>query len=141
MRHPVVDDVGRPGAYRGPWAPARSLAPVTRGMAKIGIESSTPIPRAANTFKRKFGLSTAPANANFGLRSASKIPQYGPDAAFVCLPGLIERLDDRIIDAHGVGAGDEIADHLRLRRPGTASLRFIPALGQPNSAITIRLPG
>ena len=41
-------------------------------------------------------------------------PPIGTDAAFVGLPGLIERLDDRIVDAHGVGAGDEIADDVGL---------------------------
>ena len=38
----------------------------------------------------------------------------GADAAFEGLPRLVERLDDRIVDAHGVGAGDEVADDLGL---------------------------
>ena len=38
----------------------------------------------------------------------------GADAALVGLPGLIERLDDVVVDAVGLGARQEIADHQRL---------------------------
>ena len=41
-------------------------------------------------------------------------PPKGTDAAFVGFPGLIERLDDRIVDAHRVGAGDEVTDDVGL---------------------------
>ena len=56
-------------------ASTQACATATRGMVKIGIDSKTPMASAAITLRRKFGASTVPAKANFGWRSASKMPQ------------------------------------------------------------------
>ena len=56
-------------------ASTEACATVTRGMAKIGIDSRSPMASAAITFSMKFGASTTPVKANFGWRSASNTPQ------------------------------------------------------------------
>src|SRR5262249_40050390 len=38
----------------------------------------------------------------------------GTDASFKRLPRLVEGLDDRVVDTHGIRARDEITDDLRL---------------------------
>ena len=48
---------------------------VTPGLAKIGMQSKSPMANAATVFSTQFGVSTDPARANFGRRSVSKMPQ------------------------------------------------------------------
>ena len=99
-------------ALRGE-ARERRLAPPSRaGMAKIGIDSSSPMASAAIIFITKFGVSTAPAKANFGVPVGVEDAPIGSDAAFIGLPRLVEGFDDRIVDAHGIGPGDEVAHDL-----------------------------
>ena len=84
-------------------------------MAKIGIDSRSPMARAAITFNAKFGSSTVPAKREFRLPVGVENAPIRADAAFARLPRLVEGLDDRIVDAHGIGAGDEIAHDFGLR--------------------------
>ena len=113
-----------------------------RGLAKIGMRQQEPDGERGDQPSAPSSASRPRRQGEFRLAVGVEHAPIGADAAFVGLPRLVERLDDRIVDAHGVGAGDEIADDLGLgQRIGTASWRLRPALGQPNSAITMRLPG
>src|SRR5688572_11782880 len=53
------------------------------------------------------------------------------DAAFKGLPRLIERLDDVVVDTECIGAGDEVAQHLRLRYAIRGRLAAIVAGARP----------
>ena len=55
----------------------------------------------------------------------------GADAAFKGLPRLVERLDDRIVDAHGVGPGDEVADDLGLSQRIRHGVKTIETRARP----------
>ena len=54
--------------------------------------------------------------APFEFRMARSVEQapIGTDAAFEDLPRLVDRLDDIVVDAVGLGTGDEVAQHRRL---------------------------
>ena len=70
--------------------------------------------RRGHVFSASSASRPAPASSNFGVPLGIEHAPIGADAAFEHLPRLVERLDDRIVDAHGVGAGDEVAHDLGL---------------------------
>ena len=52
------------------------------------------------------------------------------DAAFEEFPGLIDRLDDVVVHADGVGAGDEVAQHrCLLERAGLGVAQIVAGAG------------
>ena len=55
----------------------------------------------------------------------------GADAAFHGFPGLIDAFDDVVVDAIGLGAGDEIAQDLRLRHLAGIRIAEIIARARP----------
>src|SRR5689334_24433181 len=55
----------------------------------------------------------------------------GPESSLVGLPRLIEGLDDRVVDAHGVGAGDEVAHHLGLDKRARHGVLAIESRARP----------
>ena len=57
-----------------------------------------------------------PVQENFGCRDGVEHAPVGADAAFEGLPRLVVGFDDVVVDAERLGAGDEVAQHLRLHQ-------------------------
>src|SRR5262249_25432217 len=60
------------------------------------------------------GIADRAGPGELGIARRVEQAPVGSDATFIGLPGLIESFDDVVVDAVGVGAGDEVTDHLRL---------------------------
>ena len=60
------------------------------------------------------GIGDGSGPGEFRLPRRVEQAPIGADAAFHGLPRLIDRLDDVVVDAVGLGAGDEIAQNLGL---------------------------
>src|SRR5262245_16015399 len=55
------------------------------------------------------------SKGKFRLTVAVEETPIGAHAALKGFPRLVECFDDRVVDSHGVGSGDEIADNIGLR--------------------------
>ena len=67
----------------------------------------------------------------FRLARGVEDAPIGADAAFEVFPGLIDRLDDVVVHADGLGAGDEIAQHRRLLERAGIGVAQIVAGARP----------
>ena len=112
MRAPRADDVRRDRQHRR--LRERDRADRQDGKGQQNAEQHGDAGELASDPVRPIG----PVQANFGCRDGVEHAPIGADAAFECLPGLIDRLDDVVVDAVGVGAGDEIAKDLGLLQRG-----------------------
>src|SRR5262249_11593208 len=71
--------------------------------------------KRGNGLQHPMGCLDRAGKDEFRLPVGVEHPPIGADASFERLPGLVESLDDRVVDAHGIGTRDEIANDLRLR--------------------------
>ena len=93
----------------------RLRRPWRRCIARIGSDSSRPSSDREAGDLPVVGIADRPGPGEFrAAREASNRPQYGPTPPSIGLPGLIDRLDDVVVDAIGLGARDEVAHHHRL---------------------------
>ena len=60
------------------------------------------------------GIADQPGPGELGLPRGVEHAPIGADAAFVGLPRLVEGFDEVVVDAVGLGARGEIAQHRRL---------------------------
>ena len=57
------------------------------------------------------GIADRAGPVEFRLTRGVEQTPIGTDAAFIGLPRLVDRFDDVVVDAIGLGAGDEVAQH------------------------------
>ncbi len=115
MRHPIIDDVGRPGA--DPMRGQREHACLHRrdprdDEDRQGQQQAKDHRR--HRLQRPIRALHRPVEREFRVAPGIEQAPIGTDAAFEGLPRLVEGLDDRIFDPHRLGPGDEIAHDLRL---------------------------
>src|SRR4026208_1478857 len=84
------------------------------GLAQNGMQRSSTTASAPPVLNSPFGRLARAGKLEFRLPLGIEHAPIGADAAFEGLPRLVECLDDRIIDTHGVRPGDEITDDLGL---------------------------
>ena len=93
---------------------------VTPGLAKIGMQSKSPMAKRRHGLQHPIWRLDRSGKGEFRRTVGIEDAPIGADTAFKGLPRLVERLDDRVVDAHGVGAGDEIADDIAPAPPDRA---------------------
>ena len=92
------------------------------------------------------GIGRQSGPSELGLARGVEHAPIHADAAFVGLPGLVESLDDVVIDSDGLGAGDEIAQHRRLLdAPGIGVAHVVAAarpteLGDHDALAAVHVP-
>ena len=115
MRDPIVDNIGRPGADGT--GGERKHAGLCRGWPRNAEDrdrEQQPDGQRRHHLRQEVRRLHRTGKGEFRIPVGVEDAPIGPDAAFIGLPRLIEGFDDRIIDAHRVRAGDEIAHDLCL---------------------------
>ena len=77
------------------------------------------------------GVIDKPGPAELGVPRGIEHAPIHADAAFVGLPWLVEGLDDVVVDAIGLGARDEIAEHRRLLDAAGIGVEHVVAGARP----------
>ncbi len=132
MRDPIIDDIRRPSADRV--GGKRDHGGLRRGHARDGEDGDRQQQADGERGQhleqevRRFDVAR---EGEFRMAIGVEHAPIGTDASLVGLPRLVERLDDRIVDAHGVGARDEVADDLGLDERTRHRVLAIESRGGP----------
>ncbi len=112
MALPERDDRGEPGAdHVGGYREHRRLGRGRPGHGEDRQRQQQPEQNGKAGALDVVGIGDRSGPGEFGLARGVEHAPIGTDAAFHRLPGLIDRLDDVVVDAVGLGAGDEITQN------------------------------
>ena len=143
MAGPVVEERGRPGTDQvGEEGEQQHLHQRRLGDPEDGKRNQHADSDGDRGDLPVVGIRDGSGPAELRLAIAVEQPPVGADAAFHGLPGLVVGFDQVVIDPERLGAPHERAhDRGLFEFAWHCGAAIVAALGQPNSAMTMCLPG
>ena len=132
MRDPIVDHIGRPRADGV--GGEREHGGLRHGRARDGENrdrQQQPDGQRRHHLQQEIRRLHRAGKGEFRVPVGVEDAPIGSDAPFIGLPRLIEGFDDRIVDAHRVGPGDEVAHDLGLGQRARHGILAVEAGARP----------